>query len=89
MSTDLRQKLAVLFACRCDPAWIERKLHAPSCIEELQDDVVDIVADWLRDRAMIEERDGQGDISLNRWAADTLREAADSITTPKGEHGGS
>lgn len=33
-----------LFACRCLPAWTERKLHAPDCIQELGYDVMAIVA---------------------------------------------
>jgi hypothetical protein len=35
--------LAQMFACRCDPAWTERNLHAPECIEELGTEVQEIL----------------------------------------------
>jgi hypothetical protein len=28
-----------LTECRCDPAWTERDLHAPGCLEEYREDV--------------------------------------------------
>jgi hypothetical protein len=45
----LRDRLAKLFACQCDPAWTERRLHAPNCVKELGDDALEQVAEWLRD----------------------------------------
>ena len=52
MADDLRAKIAEMFACRCDPAWTERQLHAPDCVEELGDEVLEAVAEWLRAEAM-------------------------------------
>lgn len=48
--SDLRERFAVLFACRCDPAWTDRRLHAPDCVQELGEDALDEVATWLREQ---------------------------------------
>ena len=47
----LRERLGKIFACRCDPAWTDRRLHAPDCVEDLGEDAADEVAAWLRDVA--------------------------------------
>jgi hypothetical protein len=84
-----------LFACRCDPAWTERRLHAPDCIEELHEDVIERVAAWLRDEATRRAEAVQREdldlllvdkvgLSTQVYAgrlheADALRELADAI----------
>jgi len=53
----LRERLGKIFACRCDPAWTERRLHAPDCVEVLGEDAADEMAAWLRDEATRLRRD--------------------------------
>ena len=43
----LRERLAKILPCRCDEIWTCRNLHAPECLEELQVDVLDAIAQWL------------------------------------------
>lgn len=81
----LRERLATLFACRCDPVWTDRRLHAPECVEELQDDVAEIAVAWLRDEAAdYQKRADQAESStlmtMLTIRADTLSKLADSIT---------
>lgn len=42
---DAVETVRSLFRCRCEPAWTERGLHAPDCVEELGDCVIDILAE--------------------------------------------
>jgi hypothetical protein len=41
---DSAEALRQLTACRCEPAWTERRLHAPTCLEEYRDDVDEALA---------------------------------------------
>jgi hypothetical protein len=53
--SDLRGQLAAVgLCCACDAAWTDRKLHAPDCLEEVGDDAVAAVAQWLRSDATVE-----------------------------------
>lgn len=47
---DLRQQLIDDngLACRCDPAWTDRKLHSPDCVAWIPDAVMETFTDWLR-----------------------------------------
>jgi hypothetical protein len=77
---NLRERLAPIFACGCDPAWTERKLHDPRCIEELLDDVLERTQAWLRDKAAVEVW-----VNLDNPACATLMALADEIDPPKGD----
>ena len=37
--TDPAAALEICLTCRCDPAWTERRLHAPDCRSEYLDDL--------------------------------------------------
>ena len=78
--SDLRERLAPLFACRCEPAWTDRHLHAPDCIEELQEDVVERVAAWLRDEADKLAAAGEADGTVTPlMQAEAISHLADAI----------
>lgn len=38
------EALRALTTCRCDPAWTDRRLHAPDCLAEYREDVDDAIA---------------------------------------------
>jgi hypothetical protein len=42
------EQVQLWFRCRCDPAWTDRRMHAPDCLLELGDDVLTLLTVTLR-----------------------------------------
>jgi hypothetical protein len=49
------EEVRLWFRCRCDPAWTDRNMHAPDCLLEYAEDVLDLLGETLT-KARADER---------------------------------
>lgn len=56
MSDERRDYIAKLVVCRCDPAWTERRLHAPDCVEELGEEALEAIDAITAERDRLAEQ---------------------------------
>lgn len=67
MNDEAVEELRILTTCRCDPAWTERRLHGPGCLEEYRVEVDALAADQDHWKARAETAEGERDAMQRNW----------------------